>query len=248
MAATTGGGEGDEVTQPNDVASGVMPLLTSLQLADSFFPSGSYTLSHGIESYAQAGELDPTALYHITAGLLRHSAGESDAIGLLLVLRAARNRDLGIIEQVDRRLTAVKVAREPRQASIRLGRQVLQLNRDVFDDTLSGEYLKRVRAEDLPGNQAVALGLLKAHLGVPDEDAVAGELYAFAASCVGSALRMSEVDHREVQRLLHLLRPVVAEVTADVLDRTLADIGGSVPYAELMSMRHEEATARLFVT
>lgn len=229
-------------------AAAVTPMLTSLQLADSFFPSGSYTLSHGIESYAQAGDFDPTALYHLTAGLLRHSAGESDAIGLLLALRAARERDLATIEQVDRRLTAVKVAREPRQASIRLGRQVLTLNRDVFDDDFSGEYLKLVRAKDLPGNQAVALGLLKAHLEVPEAEAVAGELYAFAASCVGSALRMSEVDHREVQRLLHLLRPVVAEVTADVLDRSLADIGGSVPQAEMMSMRHEEATVRLFVS
>lgn len=245
---TDGAGSKPDAMQRGDVATAVLPLLTSLQLADSFFPSGSYTLSHGIESYAQAGELDPTALYHITAGLLRHSAGESDAIGLLLALRAARQRDLDAIEQIDRRLTAVKVAREPRQASIRLGRQVLMLNRDVFDDTLSGDYLQRVRAMELPGNQAVALGLLKAHLDVPEEEAVAGELYAFAASCVGSALRMSEVDHREVQRLLHLLRPVVAEVTADVLDRTLADIGGSVPYAELMSMRHEEATARLFVS
>jgi urease accessory protein len=225
-----------------------MPLLTSLQLADSFFPSGSYTLSHGIESYAQAGELDPTALYHITAGLLRHSAGESDAIGMLLTMRAARADDLATVEQVDRRLTAVKVASEPRQASMRLGRQMLLLNRDVFDDARSGAYLTQVRGRDLPGNQAVALGLLKAHLGVPEADAVAGELYAFAASCVGSALRMSVVDHREVQRLLHLLRPVVADVTTDVLDRTMADIGGSVPYAEMMSMRHEEATARLFVS
>jgi urease accessory protein len=230
------------------VAASLLPLLTSLQLADSFFPSGSYTLSHGIESYAQAGELDPTGLYHLTAGLVRHSAGESDAIGLLLALRAARDGDPETIEQVDRRLTAVKVAREPRHASMRLGRQVLALSRDVFDDTLSGDYLAQVRRGQVPGNQAIALGLLKAHLGVPEEEAVAGELYAFAASCVGAALRMSVIDHREVQRLLHLLRPVVAEVAADVLERTLADIGGSVPYAELMSMRHEEATARLFVS
>ena len=223
-------------------------LLTSLQLADSFFPSGSYTLSHGIEAYAQAGELDPTALYHVTEGLLRHSAGESDAIGMVLTLRSARERDLDRIAQIDRRLTAVKVARESRVASMRLGRQLLRLNQEVFDDELSGDYLRRLRQEDLPGNQAVALGLVKAALGLQDEEAVAGELYAFAASCVGSALRMSVIDHREVQRLLHLLRPVIAEVTAGVLDRTIADIGGSAPYAEMMSMRHEESTVRLFVS
>lgn len=234
----------DQIETKNHLIS----LLTSLQLADSFFPSGSYTLSHGIESYAQADQLTPTSLYHITAGLLRHSAGESDAIGLLLTMRAARQDDLEMVETIDRRLTAVKVAKEPRQASIRLGRQLLVLNRDVFDDTRSGEYQRRVRERDLPGNQTVALGLLKAHLGVPEAEAVAGELYAFAASCVGSALRMSVIDHREVQRILYLLQPLIAEVTRDVQERTLADIGGSVPFAEMMSMRHEEATTRLFVT
>ena len=32
-------------------------LLASLQLADSAFPSGRYTLSHGLESFAQSGAL-----------------------------------------------------------------------------------------------------------------------------------------------------------------------------------------------
>ena len=52
-------------------------------------------------------------------------------------------------------------AREPRQASIRLGRQILAIARDTFGDEVAGTYLARVRAEDLPGNQVVAMGLLK---------------------------------------------------------------------------------------
>jgi urease accessory protein len=33
----------------------LLALLRALQLADSFFPSGLYTLSHGLESFVQLG-------------------------------------------------------------------------------------------------------------------------------------------------------------------------------------------------
>jgi urease accessory protein len=222
--------------------------LGSLQLADSLFPSGGYTLSHGLESYAEAGLLDAASVTATAAGLIRYSVGPSDAVALALTCRAATRGDLNAIAGIDRRLTAVKLAREPRQASMRLGRQMLAMARDVFDDEVARSYLARVRADDLPGNQAVAMGILKAGFGIPVREAVAGELYAFAASCAGAALRMTLIDHRQAQRVIRDLAPVVIAATDDALTRTVAEIGGSAPFAELMAMRHETADLRLFVT
>ena len=37
----------------NDRASTIQQKLTLIQLADSFFPSGTYTFSHGLESLVQ---------------------------------------------------------------------------------------------------------------------------------------------------------------------------------------------------
>jgi urease accessory protein len=222
--------------------------LASLQLADSFFPSGGYTLSHGLESYAEAGLLDVASLTATAAGLIRSSIGPSDAVGLALTCRAAAQGDLDAIAEIDRRLTAVKLAREPRQASMRLGRQMLAMARDVFDDEVAGSYLARVRADDLPGNQAVAMGILKTGFGIPVREAVAAELYAFAASCAGAALRMTLIDHRQAQRVIRDLAPVVIAATDDALTRTVGEIGGSAPFAELMAMRHETAEIRLFAT
>jgi urease accessory protein len=222
--------------------------LGSLQLADSFFPSGGYTLSHGLESYAEAGLLDAASLPAIASGLIRYSVGPSDAVALALTCRAASEGDLDAIAEIDRRLTAVKLAREPRQASMRLGRQMLALARDVFDDEVAGSYLAQVRADDLPGNQAVAMGVMKAGFGIPVREAVAAELYAFAASCAGAALRMTLIDHRQAQRVIRDLAPLVIATTGDALTRTVSEIGGSAPLAELMAMRHETADLRLFVT
>ena len=240
----------DETPPRASKGEGLTPLafLTSLQLTDSFFPSGGYTLSHGLESYAEANLLATESLVAITRDLLRFGVGPSDGVALALAWRAARQRDLDQIAEIDGRLTAVKLAREPRQASMRLGRQMLTLARDVFDDEVSAAYLVRVRAEDLPGNQAVAMGLLKSALGIPVWEAVAGELQAFATTCVGAALRMSLIDHRQAQRVLRDLAPVVIASTDEAMDRTIEEIEGSTPGAEIMAMRHETAEIRLFVT
>ena len=223
-------------------------LLANLQLADSFFPSGSYTLSHGLESYAEAGLLDADSLAAIVSDLIRFSVAPGDGAALAIASNAARRRDLDQIAAADVRLTAVKLAREPRQASMRLGRQMLAIARDVFADEVSGAYLARVRAEDLPGNQAVAAGLLKAALSIPVREAVASELQTFATSCAGAALRMARIDHRQAQRVIRNLAPVVIVATDDAITRSVAEIGGSAPLAELMAMRHETAEIRLFVT
>ena len=37
----------------NELESTIKQKLTLMQLSDSFFPSGSYTLSHGLESLVQ---------------------------------------------------------------------------------------------------------------------------------------------------------------------------------------------------
>lgn len=222
--------------------------LGSLQLADSFFPSGSYTLSHGLESFAEAGLLDANTLTAIAGDLLRCSVGPTDGVALAVASRAARQHDLDQIAEADLRLTAVKLAREPRHASIRLGRQMLAVARDVFADEVSGAYLARVRAEGLPGNQPVAAGLLKAALEIPVWEAVASELHAFVTSCAGAALRMALIDHRQAQHVIRDLAPVIAAAADDAVTRSVREIGGSAPFAEIMSMRHETAETRLFVT
>lgn len=231
---------------PDAEAGDLGAFLGSLQICDSFFPSGLFTLSHGIESFAQANLLTPSSLAAIVADLIRASIGPSDATAMALVSTAARRSALHDVATIDCRLTATKITREPRETSIRLGRQLLRLARDVFESELAERYLPLVDHGEAPGNQAIALALLKVKIGIPPREAVAGELYSFAASCVGAAVRMSEIDHRNAQRILLLLHPVIEEATNDALSRSLADMGGSTPFIELMSMRHEIAELRLF--
>ncbi|HEY0970263.1 MAG TPA: urease accessory UreF family protein [Gemmatimonadales bacterium] len=227
----------------------LLPFLGSLQLSDSAFPSGLYTLSHGLEAYAQAGQLSSGRdLEALITDLLRHGVGPADGVALANAHRGALEDDPELVATADLRLVATKLAREARAASVRTGKQLLDLASSLFDHPVLAHHAERVRRGELPGSHAVALGLVTAALGVTREHAMAGELYAFCVGCTGAAIRLSLIDHREAQRLLHALKPVIGEVVLQNVHRKVGDIASSVPLVDVMAMRHEHADGRLFTS
>lgn len=225
----------------------LLPLLGSLQLADSAFPSGLYTLSHGLEAYAQAGQVRGGDLQALVADLLRHGMGPADGVALANAHRAALEDDPSLAAEADLRLTATKLARGAREASARTGKQLLGLADTLFEHPALARHAERVKRGELPGNHAVALGLAQAAQGVSREHALAGELYAFCAGCAGAGIRLSLIDHRAAQRMLHALKPCIVQAVHDNVGKGVREIASNLPLADVMAMRHERADARLFM-
>ncbi len=223
-------------------------LLVSLQLTDSAFPSGFYTLSHGLEGYAQAQAVDAESLPDLLTDLLRNSVGPADATALAVVHRAALAGEWELVVAADQRLHATKLNRGLRMASTRTGRQMLDVARETFGGGIIDRYWQLVVDRVVPGSQAVAAGVVYAQTGVAVDRAVAGDLFAYAASFVGAALRLRLTDHRRAQVLLRQIAPAIVEVAEQALGRKLADLGGCAPMADVMSGQHERAQARLFAT
>jgi urease accessory protein len=228
--------------------------LASLQLTDSAFPSGRYTLSYGLEAFVQAGLVtrasSPESLQALLTDQMCHGVATADAVALACAHRAVRADrgpvDLTLVGRADDRLTAVKLPREARESSARVGRQLLATAAEAFDHPPVAYYGAAVRAGHHPGNAAVAQGLISALLNIPVEHAVAGELYAFAAGWLTAAVRLSVTDHRVAQWVLHRLGPQLSSATTAACAGGLADIRSCTPLADLMAMRHERASLRLF--
>lgn len=227
----------------------LLPFLASLQLSDSAFPSGLYTLSHGLEAYSQAGLLQSSEqLQALIRDLLLGSLGPADGVALANAHRALLTEDTELAAEADLRLTATKLTRESRVASERTGKQFLNLASTLFNHPLLTRHAARVKSGELPGNHAVALGLTKAALGVSREHALAGELFTFTAGCTSAAIRLSLIDHREAQRLLHELKPVITRAAAENLNRGVHEIASTLPLADALATHHEHAAARLFIS
>jgi urease accessory protein len=238
-----------------DDGSHLAGLLSTLQLNDSAFPSGRYTLSHGLEAFAQSGRLlapsAPEQLLALLSDSIRLGVAPSDATALVCAHRAVAadgTLDVSLVARADERLTAVKLASGPREASRRTGGALLDAAVAAFDLAAPRELAELVATRRACGNHAVVVGLLSASLGVSRRDAAAGELYAFAAGWVGAAVRLGLSDHLTAQALLHAAQAVIVESALQALDRDVEDISASVPLLDVMSMRHEQAEVRLFAT
>ncbi|HET7061751.1 MAG TPA: urease accessory UreF family protein [Nitrosospira sp.] len=228
--------------------AGSSAFLTSLQLADSFFPSGLYTLSYGLEAFAQSGLLRANGLEALLMDYLRHAVGPSDGAALACAHRGIETGDLDVAAEADIRLAGVKLPKEARTSSQRLGRQLLKTAVIVFGGELIASYLDHVNRSELPGNHSVALGLIAAAHGVEREQAVMGELYAFASGALAASVRLAVIDHLFAQAVLHRLKPVISEVGLRQCESRVQDIAGSAPLIDIMAMQHERASLRLFVS
>jgi urease accessory protein len=207
-----------------------------------------------LEAFGQHGFVTasspPETLHTLLRDVIRHGVGPSDGVALASAHRAADpagSADLELAVRADVRLTAVKLAREAREASVRTGRVLLGTAIALGEDGLL-EYSQLVNEGRAPGNHAVVLGLLDGLLGVPRLDAVAGELFAFAAGWVAAAVRLGMTDHRTAQSLLGQVRPVLVEAAERAVVGHVDQISSCAPLPDVMAMRHEQAELRLFAS
>lgn len=222
--------------------------LSALQLSDSFFPTGLYTLSHGFEAFVQAGLVSTAGVEALLRDYLENVLGPADGVALSHAHRATDEGDLGRLTEIDRRLFAMKLVREVRESSRRVGKRILTTAIALKPERLLADYRDAVEAGTCPGTAAVALGAAAATLGIPRQEAVLIELYTFTTSLLGAAMRLIRLDHEEAQRILARLKPLMVRLAEENMDRSPAEMRAFAPLIDLMGMAHERASIRLFIS
>ena len=221
-------------------------LLKGLRFVDSFFPSGGYAFSSGLEAAVQGGavrnteELSRYVIESLTTGM-----GERDAVAVGLAHDAYASGSLEIAFNVDRELEAMKLGRESRAASRQMGRQIIRLAADeLARQSLIEDYLVAVEAEHSPGHLAVTVGLTLAAAGWSKEDTIAAFLYHTATGYVAAAMKLLPIGQREGQRLLGSWLEVIERVSRNASHRRVLQSWS--PIQDIYVMRHSRLESRLF--
>jgi len=222
--------------------------LSALQSSDTFFPTGLYTLSHGLESFVQANLVSKANLEDLLLDYLENVLGPADAVAVSHAHRATEGRDLSRLMEIDRRLLAMKLVREPRESSRRVGKRILTTAVALTPDSLLQDYRAAVESNVAPGNSAVALGAVTATFRIGRREAMLIELYTFTASVLGAAMRLIRLDHQESQLLLARLKPSMVRVVQENQGKDLQDMRAFAPFIDIMGMEHERARIRLFIS
>jgi urease accessory protein len=227
-----------------------LSLLHGFRFVDSFFPSGGYAFSSGLEAAVQGGAVrDARELSRYVEDLLRNGTGRCEVVAVAKAWNAqARGAGREAIE-ADWELEAMKLCRETRMASRQMGRQVLKIAAERQQGrqgvaTVLTDYQAEVEAGRSPGHLAVTLGLTLGACGWSRKDTIAAYLYQSAVGLVSASLKLLPIGQRETQLLLENWLPLIENLSREEEPRPT--MTSWVPVQDIYAMRHSRLESRLF--
>ena len=226
-------------------------MLATLQLADSGFPSGAYTLSGGLETLIEEGIVrDPVGLGGCVRAALLGRAARGDLAALIAAHRAASDRptDLDTILAIDHRLHATKLAAEERHGSRRVGLRIAVEAGRLAPTPLLAVFREAIENGTTPGTAAVSYGLAAAALAIPERQAALAAAHGTALGLLTVAIRLGLIGHGEQQRLLLDAREIIVRAVGIASTTDWRALRPFAPGLDIAMARHEIAAGRLFAS
>jgi urease accessory protein len=221
-------------------------LIQGLRFVDSFFPSGGFAFSSGLEAAVKDGAIhDGKEFARYVEEWLRNGIGRREVIAVAVGHQAATTGNLGPALGVDRALEGLKLGADSRRASKQMGRQVMKMVVDQFRDhrTLL-DYGAAVAEARTPGHAPVAIGLTLAACGWSIQDTAAAFLYQSAQGWVSAAMKLLPVGQHQGQLMLAEWGPLIGQLSERV--KPQASLASWSPIQDIYAMRHSRLESRLF--
>jgi urease accessory protein len=232
-----------------DLRCDVSGLLAALQLADSFFPSGMFAQSQGLEAMYRRGLVTNAAeLEELLDAQVRWSVLPSDGVALLNAYRAAASGHLGEVIEIDRRLEALRIPAELRRASCHTGRRLLVEISTFVQAAPLAEYQQAVDGGGAPGNAAVVWGVVAPVVGISAPVALGAFCHSYCVGVLGAALRLLPISHRDAQRLRYRLNNAIAGLVQEIEGRHWTEMESFLPQLDIAAQGHEIDTIRMFAS
>ncbi len=219
-------------------------VLSALQFADSFFPTGATSTSNGLEALVDDGVVDdPDSLERFIGGQLRWRWAPFERPFLAAAHRD--HEDLQTVASLDGLIHAHTLGMEARQASIRTGKALLRIHTSI-DTPGAVDYQDKVVAKRAFGHNVIVQGLVWGSSGVTMTKAELISAHTFCVTYLGAAIRLGIVGHQRTQGILVSLQKEIAQLIRT--PRTDVDhVTSFCPEQEVAAMRHEKLSSRLFL-
>lgn len=221
-------------------------LLQGFRYIDTFFPSGGFAYSSGLETAVQEGNVQTSEdLNRYVADYLWWGMGKCEAVALAQAHHASTIGNLDSVLKADKTLESMKLCRETRAASRQMGRSLLQNAAPPHDTQGSlSTYREAIDAGHSPGHLAVVLGVMFQGVGWSQQQAIAGFLYQAGVGFVSASYKLLPIGQREGQRLLEKWTPLIVELSQTIDVHT--PMMSWAPIQEIYAMRHSQLTTRMF--
>ena len=231
----------------NDRVSTIKQKLTLIQLADSFFPSGTYTFSHGLETLVQQNKIQhPENLVSFLQILLHNKIATCDLVALIHAYRASKAEDLEAVKQVETQLYAQTLIETIRKTQQQSGRALLMVAQSTWQNRQL-EILERSRAlKQFYCLHPVVFGVVGNIADLSVSDTSLAFLHGFVTGVLGAAIRLGILGHLQAQQILLLLAEDIEQASSIALEMNLTQMWSCTPAIDLAQMRHSRLSSRLF--
>ena len=224
--------------------------LAVMQLSDSFFPTGLYATSNGLEFLFSNNEIkgikDIQSMIKVN---IEQQIGPSDCIALSNAFTNAEKKDFKEIIQADEIAFIMKPIKETRNASVNSGIQLIKcVSEFVKDNDMLNEYKKAIKEKRIHGIFPVAFAICCNALKIRKEKSLTMLLYGFTVSVIGAGLRLGLIQHLEGQKILHEIKPIIIQTLIENSNKSLFDMWQFAPQFDIIQMSHEKMDSKMFIT
>lgn len=224
-------------------------LVGLLQAGDSFYPTGSYAHSFGLEGLVQEGVIrDRATLGEFLRRSVLPSLQQAELPLAAHAWRAFGAGDWAAVGELSCLSAAIKAPQEIRRASDNIGRQRAELVALLRPHPLAGEYLRRAAAGGWPFAAPVSAALEGSLLGAPRTAVLAGVYYASTASLLSAAMKVLRLGQNAAQSLLTETLAEASGIIAAAERVPVEEIGWFNPWLDIAAARHETADSRMFIS
>lgn len=220
-----------------------------LQASDSLYPTGAYAHSFGLEGLAQEGSVSDLARLgtFLIEQALPALARTDLPIAAQTWAAAGDPPDWPRLRELCSLGSAVRGAREPREAGEAIGRQRAALAARLHGG-LAGEFERRASEGDWPTPACVVAAIEGRMMGAPREAVLAALIYSTTAGMVAAAVKLLRLGQNAAQTLIAEALSLTPALVSEALAADPDEIGAWNPWWDIAAARHESAGFRLFIS
>ncbi len=220
-----------------------------LHISDPTLPIGGYTHSNGLETYVQKNLVKDSATAALfVQNMLTNNLQFNDAAFVKLAYEATQNNDIKVLMQLDDECSALKNAREIRQASQKLGMRLIKIFKRHQTSDIVNQYEQAITDKQLEGHYCIAFGIYTALMQVPLYEALYAFCYNATVGTVTNAVKLVPLGQLDGQDILYNTQEVIATVVNNVLELDRNLVGLCNIGLDVRCMEHEHLYSRLYMS
>ena len=201
------------------------------------FPTGGFSYSSGLETAVQTGLIkNEKQLINWLTDLLQCGSARNDAILLCEAWRGYRNAH--VVQQIGELALSLAGSAERYLEATAQGEAFTQAAKN-WPETANQAFPD-------PCSLSVAVGIAAGCSKLDLRQTLIAYFHSFISNQLQAAIRLSIVGQSAASRILAQLESVVLEISSNVETTSLDDLGSATFMAEIMAMKHEELSGRMF--